>query len=305
MEGYKKDKDTKDTQQVHQGNNLEYTVCNTTGYFFTDIHFDILLFFFQRKYALSKLTTKEQFLFTLIRIRRNASVQMLSDIFGISSGQGSRIFITWILFLSRELKYLVPFSSLKDLEGVKVPRIFQAIKNLRAIIDCTEFYIQTPSRAFSQRSTYSQYKSHNTFKLLISMSPVPHFNYVSNLYTGSISDKEIVRKSWFLDELHPGDVVMADKGFNIQDLLALHETRLIAPPIMKKDNVSAAAATLTRRIARVRVHIERMIRKLKCFNILKGAMPLTMKPYVNSVVTVCAALVNLQPSCIAPDDDVV
>ena len=237
-------------------------------------------------------------MFTLVRLRRNASIQMLSDIFGISAGNGSRIFITWILFLSRELEYLLPFSSLEDLQGVTVPKIFRPIKNLRAIIDCTEFYIQTPSPAFSQRSTYSQYKSHNTFKLLVSISPVPHFNYVSKLYTGSISDKEIVKECGFLDKLNPGDVVMADKGFNIQDLLALRETRLVAPPIMKKDNVSAEAATL------IRVHAERMIRKLKCFNILKGAMPLTMKPYVSAVVTVCAALVNLQHSCIAPDDDV-
>jgi hypothetical protein len=136
------------------------------------------------------------------------------------------------------------------------------------------------------------------------MSPVAHFNFVSKLYTGSISDKRVVRRCRFLDELQPGDAVMADKVFNIQDLLPLHDTRPIAPSIMKKDNVSAAAATLTRRIARVRVHIEQMIRKLKSFNILKGAMPLTMKPYVNAVVTVCAALVNLQPSCIAPYDDV-
>lgn len=136
------------------------------------------------------------------------------------------------------------------------------------------------------------------------MSPVPHFNFVSKLFTGSISDKELVRESGFLEELQPGDVVMADKGFNIQDLLALHETRLVAPPIMRKGTVSAGAATLTRRIAKVRVHIERMIRKLKCFNILKGDMPLTMKPYVNAVVTVCAALVNLQPSCIALEDDI-
>ena len=32
---------------------------------------------------------------------------------------------------------------------------------------------------------------------------------------------------------------MADRGFNIQYYLALEETVLIAPPIMRKDNVSA------------------------------------------------------------------
>ena len=78
---------------------------------------------------------------------------------------------------------------------------------------------------------------------------------MSKLYSGSISDKEIVNVSGCLDKLQPGDAVMADKGFNIQDYLALHETVLIAPPIMRK-NVSARASTATRRVATSRVHIE-------------------------------------------------
>ena len=86
------------------------------------------------------------------------------------------------------------------------------------------------------------------------MSPIVHFNFVSKLYSGSISDKEIVNVSGFLDKLQPGDAVMADKGFNIQDYLALHETVLIAPPIIRK-NVSARASTATRRVATSRVHI--------------------------------------------------
>ena len=59
---------------------------------------------------LAKLTTKERFGFTLVRLRRNQSLEMLWDIFGIITGTGSRIFITWILiyFLKRswDLFYL-------------------------------------------------------------------------------------------------------------------------------------------------------------------------------------------------------
>ena len=156
----------------------------------------------------------------------------------------------------------------------------ESIANLPAIIDCTEFHIQKPSKVSSQRSTHSQYKSTNTFKLLVSISPIAHFNFFSRLFSSSISDKEILKDGGFLDQLEP--VVMADKGFNIQDQLALHETRLLAPPLMRKGNISAGASTATRRIAKVRVHVERMIRKLKCFTILKGNIPLTMKPYIDS-----------------------
>lgn len=42
-----------------------------------------------------------------------------------------------------------------------------------------------------------------------------YFNFVLKLYSGSISDKEIVSVSGFFKNLNLGDVVMVDKGFNI------------------------------------------------------------------------------------------
>lgn len=183
------------------------------------------------------------------------------------------------------------------MKGLKRPKVYGDVKyeKLRTIIDCTEFYIEKPSLPSSLCCTSSQYKSNNTLKLLVSISPICHFNFVSKLYTGCISDKQIVKASGFLEFIKPDDSVMADKGFNIQDLLAR--------PIMAKNNVSARGSTATRRVARGRVHVECMIRKLKCYRILKGVITLTLKAYITSIVRVCAALVNLQPSLIRFEDD--
>ena len=103
--------------------------------------------------------------------------------------------------------------------------------------------------------------------------------------------------SGFLDKLQPGDAVMADKGFNIQDYLALHDTLLIAPPIMRKNNVSARASTATRRVATSRVHIERIIKRLKSLLFLKGLFHLHVN-HTLALLSLCAILVNLQPSVI-------
>ena len=183
---------------------------------------------------------------------------MLCTTFGISTGSGSKIFITWVLFLEKQLEFLLKFSSLSEMEGLPRPKVYKDAKymNLRGVVDCTEVYIEKPSLPSSQ------YKSYNTFKLLVSLSPICHFNFVSNLFTGCISDKELVRQSGFLDALEEGDVIITDKGFNIQDLLAIHGTQLIAPPIMTKSTISARASTATRRVANARVHVERIIRKL-------------------------------------------
>ena len=223
---------------------------------------------------------------------------MLADLFDIAPGTASRIFITWVLFLEKELSFLLSFPTVAELNDIYIPASLSGIKNLRGIIDCTEFYIEKPGRISSQRSTFSSYKSRNTFKLFISMSPVPHINFVSNLYSGSISDKEITKQCGFIEQLNPGDVIMADKGFNVQDLLALKHVRLLAPPLMGKGKVSSKATTMTRRIARVRVHVERMIRKLKCFQLIRGVIPLTLKPYASCIIRVCACLVNLSPAII-------
>ncbi len=101
------------------------------------------------KAKLAKLSCKEQFIFTLVRLRRNTSVVMLSDIFGISPSTGSTVFTIWVLFLSKELLFLLPFSTINELDGIKKPKELESIANLRAIIDCTEFHIQKPSKVSS------------------------------------------------------------------------------------------------------------------------------------------------------------
>ena len=52
----------------------------------------------------------------------------------------------------------------------------------------------------------------------------------SQLYSGSISDKEIVSRSGFLDlPFDEKDCVMADKGFTIDDMLPLGVSLNIPP----------------------------------------------------------------------------
>ena len=53
------------------------------------------------------------------------------------------------------------------------------------------------------------------------------------MYTGSISDLEIVKKSGYFDNLNKGDWVMADKGFTIQDDFATVGARLVIPSFLQ------------------------------------------------------------------------
>ena len=89
----------------------------------------------------------------------------------------------------------------------------------RVILDCTEILAKTPSSLLLQSQLYSSYKSHTTLKGLIGISPHGPITFVSSLYTGAISDKEITICSGILDLVEAGDSVMADKGFDIEDPL--------------------------------------------------------------------------------------
>ena len=77
---------------------------------------------------------------------------------------------------------------------------------------------------------YSDYKSHDTFKGLVCISPSGWITFVSQLYPGRISDKEIVEKSNFCQVIEAGDQYLADKSFDIHDLIVLRGGSLYIPP---------------------------------------------------------------------------
>ena len=76
-----------------------------------------------------------------------------------------------------------------------------------AIVDATEIRVNIPSSLSLQSQTYSNYKSTNTFKALIAISPAGHVTFVLSLYTGCISDTQLVERSGFLSLLQKGDEI--------------------------------------------------------------------------------------------------
>jgi hypothetical protein len=89
--------------------------------------------------------------------------------------------------------------------------------------------------------------------------------FISKAFGGRASDKFIVEKSVSLDYLLPGDEVMADRGFTIDHLLVPRRVKC----------KSQLSVTSTRRIARVRILVERAIRRLKVFKVLSSTVPVS------------------------------
>ena len=160
--------------------------------------------------------------------------------------------------------------------------------------------MQRASSTAAQRKTWSSYKHRNTLKLLLACTPSGTITFVSKLYTGNISDKNIVSKSGFLDLIKPEDNVVADRGFLIRDLLAIRGATLNIPPFSHGKQLSMHATTLTRRIARARIVVERAIGRLKEFQMLQGNIPMNTLSTIDAAVNVAACLSNMQP-CLCSD----
>jgi DDE superfamily endonuclease len=85
----------------------------------------------------------------------------------------------------------------------------------------------------TQSLTWSDYKKNNTVKFLVGITPHGHISFISSAWGGRISDRHIVQSSRFLDLLYPGDEVMADRGFTIEEDLLLRHDKLTIPPFSK------------------------------------------------------------------------
>lgn len=101
------------------------------------------------------------------------------------------------------------------------------------------------------------------FKGLIGIAPYGVIIFVSKLYTGSISDKEIFRKSKILWLLQPRDGVMADKGFQVEKMLLELGAMLIIPPLKKSSQLSEEDTHKIQAIAQLRILFERAIHRVK------------------------------------------
>lgn len=97
------------------------------------------------------------------------------------------------------------------------------------IVDCFEIFIERPSNLRSKAECWSSYKHHLTAKPLIAISPQGTVTFVSAGWGGRTSDKFITEHSGFMDFIQPGDVVLADRGFLIEETLNFFGAKLNLP----------------------------------------------------------------------------
>lgn len=237
----------------------------------------------------------DQFFLFMCRCRLGLFEQDLACRFSVSVSTVSRIINTWANYLYFVLGAIPIWSPRKQIDE-NMPECFKTIyPRTRVILDCTEIKCQTPSSLYLNSQLYSHYKSSTTFKGLVGITPFGAVSFISQLYSGSISDVEITASSGIIDLLELNDDVMADKGFTIGKLVQSKGATLNIPPFLtnKRPQFEAKEVMDTQSIARVRIHVERAIRRIKEYHIFDSVIPLSQAGSINQIWTVCCLLTNL------------
>ncbi|KAJ8050600.1 hypothetical protein HOLleu_03863 [Holothuria leucospilota] len=138
-----------------------------------------------------------------------------------------------------------------------------------------------PANLKARAQVYSNYKKHSIVKYLISCNPLGAVTFLSDAWGGRATDIQIVRGSGFISNKYhePGDQILADRGFTLtDDFAALCGAELLIPAFTKgRKQLTAKEVETTRKIAKVYIHVERVIGLIKNrFSILQWPLPITL-----------------------------
>ena len=105
---------------------------------------------------------------------------------------------------------------------------------------------------------------------------------------------------YIVDKLENDGMVMADRGFTIDVKLASRGAILDIPSFTQgKSLLPASDIDNSRKIASLRIHVERVIGRSKKFDILNKNIPMSQADLLDNILVMTCALVNLNVSVVS------
>lgn len=146
------------------------------------------------------------------------AVKILINRYNTSLQTISKHFRRCVHVLADQLKDLIYWPEREEV-WISMPDCFKEAfgKKITVIVDCFEVFIERPSNLRSAAEVFSSYKHHSTGKVLIGISARSSIVFEFESWGGRASDKHVTEKSGILDKLVAGDVVLADRGFTVDE----------------------------------------------------------------------------------------
>jgi hypothetical protein len=258
----------------------------------------------------TKLSKFQCLILTLLRLRTGSTARDSGYRFDVNDKTAGKIFYQVLNMLSQKLMSFVYWPTREEL-AESTPECFRASFGncITIILDCFEIRAERASALKANGQMYSSYKGGQTVKVLIGITPSGIISFVSEGFSGHCSDKYVTNNSGVLDKLENGDVVMVDKGFTISDEVTARDAKLVIPAFRKSGfQMDPIEVEKTRKIANVRIHVERVIGALRQkYEVLNSRLPIYFLsshnkdvPVINKIILVCSALLNCCPSVVPP-----
>lgn len=121
---------------------------------------------------------------------------------------------------------------------------------------------------------------------------------MSDGYGGRATDTNIFEDCKILELMPKGSAIMADRGFkNIAADVEMYGCHLVRPPSVSTSKASTKEEVIeTKRIAALRIHVERVIGRIREFKLTSPHACIDTKviDMLDDVVIISCGLVNLQ-----------
>ncbi|KAM5129826.1 uncharacterized protein ACMZJ9_020296 isoform 2-T2 [Mantella aurantiaca] len=171
----------------------------------------------------------DQFFLFLCKVRQGFHDKDLAIRFNVSQNRVTRIVIIWAHYLYLVLGE-IPLWRSRETDCQDVPECFKAsYPRARVTLHCADIKVQT---SITESASSQIYYSHAAYKGLLGIAPHGAVIFISPLYSGCASTRDITKSSGILDLLDAGDRVITDKDFSIQDLVESVGAFVVVPPII-------------------------------------------------------------------------
>ncbi|KAJ8972013.1 hypothetical protein NQ317_000659 [Molorchus minor] len=105
----------------------------------------------------------------------------------------ANLFFYMIPIISRVLSPAIFFPSKEEILS-NLPKCFNNYSNVRIVLDCTEISVQKPKCLCCRVKTYSHYKSGQTLKFLVGVSPAGLITFVSRIMAAEHQINQFLNK---------------------------------------------------------------------------------------------------------------
>lgn len=235
----------------------------------------------------------------------NLSFDFLASCFEVDSTTVSKVFHHCIRVMYHRLVQSLIVWPEREIIRKTLPDTFrnEYFEKTVCIIDCFEILIEKQCNVSASAESYSTYQSHHSMKYLIAVSPQGSVRFISDGWGGRTNDKFIIENSDFLSHLFPGDVVLADKDFNVTESVQSFQLDKKIPAFtLGKRQLDPVDLESPESSPSLRVHIKRVIEAArKKYTLLQSTVPATFTNidkyndvmYLDKIVKICCALSNV------------